>query len=96
MKASDFTKLVRSVKQAGQIKRGERRPSRVFRYEIPDVRAIRRNLHVSQVDFASMIGVSPKILESWEQGKRTPEGPARALLRVASQNPQAVLEALYP
>jgi len=42
-----------------------------------------------------MIGVSVRTLQNWEQGRRTPEGPAKALLRIASRNPQAVLDALH-
>jgi len=41
-----------------------------------------------------MIGVSVATLRNWEQGRRVPEGPARALLKVASKNPEAVEEAL--
>ncbi len=41
-----------------------------------------------------MIGVSAATLQNWEQGRRHPEGPARALLKVASHNPEAVAEAL--
>ena len=42
-----------------------------------------------------MIGVSVATLRNWEQGRRTPDGPALALLRVASRNPQAVVDALH-
>ena len=45
--------------------------------------------------FAMMIGVSVATLRNWEQGRRTPDGPALALLRVAAQNPQLVAEALH-
>ncbi|PYV38295.1 MAG: transcriptional regulator, partial [Acidobacteria bacterium] len=48
----------------------------------------------SQAEFALMIGVSVATLKNWEQGRRTPEGPARALLKVAAKNPKAVAEAL--
>jgi len=41
-----------------------------------------------------MIGVSVGTLQNWEQGRRKPEGPARALLQVAAKNPKAVIEAL--
>ncbi len=41
-----------------------------------------------------MIGVSLATLESWEQGRRVPEGPARALLKVVADNPKAVADAL--
>ncbi len=41
-----------------------------------------------------MIGVSISTLQNWEQGRRQPDGPARALLKVAAENPEAVAEAL--
>jgi putative transcriptional regulator len=94
MKAGDFSKLVASVKEAGKIRRGRRRPSRVTRFRSDDVRAIRRRLGKSQVEFALMIGVSPATLRNWEQGRRSPDGPARALLKVAAANPRVVALAL--
>ena len=45
-------------------------------------------------EFALMIGVSVSTLQNWEQGRRNPDGPARALLKVASENPEAVSKAL--
>jgi putative transcriptional regulator len=94
MKAADFSKLVQSVKQAGKIRRGQRRPSRTANFRPDDVRAVRRRLGKSQVEFALMIGVSPATLRNWEQGRRVPDGPARALLKVAAANPRAVVLAL--
>lgn len=61
----------------------------------PDIKTIRRDLAVSQGQFARMIGVSVTTLQNWEQGRRQPRGPASALLKVASRNPRAVLQALY-
>ncbi len=94
MKKKDFDKLVASVKQAGKIKRGKLKPSRVFRFKPADIKAIREKLGVSQSEFALMIGVSVSTLQNWEQGRRQPDGPARALLKVAAENPEAVAEAL--
>lgn len=94
MKDQDFDRLVTSVRQAGKIRRGEARPGRVSEFKPADVKAIREGLGVSQSEFALMIGVSVSTLQNWEQGRRQPEGPARALLKVASKNPQAVAEAL--
>ena len=94
MNKKNFEKLVKSVKQAGRIKRGELRPSRTFRFEAEDVKSIRTRLGKSQSEFALMIGVSVSTLQNWEQGRRQPDGPARALLRVAAKNPEAVAEAL--
>ena len=94
MKTADFNKLVASVKQAGKIRRGRLRPGRVTTFKPADIRAIRDELGVTQVQFAMMIGVSVATLRNWEQGRRVPEGPARALLRVAAVDPQAVATAL--
>lgn len=94
MKDKDFERLVSSIKQAGQIRRGQRKASRVFDVQPDDVRAIRSKLGKSQSEFALMIGVSVATLQNWEQGRRRPEGPARALLKVAARNPRVVAEAL--
>ena len=59
-----------------------------------DVKEIRYKLGQSQSEFASMIGVSVPTLQSWEEGKRLPDGPALALLRVAARNPKIVAKAL--
>ncbi len=94
MKKEDFDNLVESVRQAGRIRRGELKPSRVTKFRPVDVKAVRRRLGKSQSEFARMIGVSVATLQNWEQGRRQPVGPARALLRVASANPEAVAAAL--
>lgn len=59
-----------------------------------EVRAIRYRLKQSQVDFATMIGVSLPTLQSWEEGRHRPDGPAAALLRVAAKSPKIVAKAL--
>jgi len=94
VKQKDFDRLITSVKQAGAIRRGQLKPRRVIEFRPEDVRAIRGKLEKSQEEFALMIGVSVATLQNWEQGRRRPEGPARALLRVAAKNPQVVANAL--
>lgn len=95
MKRKAFDQLVRSVRQAGRIRRGgAAKASRAFTFAPADVKAIRSKLGKSQSEFALMIGVSIATLRNWEQGRRTPEGPAIALLRVASAEPKAVTRAL--
>lgn len=94
MKKGDFNDLVKSVRQAGKIRRKKLRPRRVTVFKPVDVRRIRDRLDKSQSEFAMMIGVSVATLRNWEQGRRMPHGPARALLRVAEVNPKAVAEAL--
>ena len=94
MKKQLFDELVSSIKEAGQIHRGERKASRAFVFEPEDVKRIREKLHQSQPEFAQMIGVSVATLQNWEQGRRQPQGPARALLLVASKAPGVVAKAL--
>ena len=94
MRKADFESLVTSVRQAGKIHRGKMRASRVFRFSPTDVKAIRHRLKKSQSEFALMIGVSVSTLQNWEQGRRAPEGPARALLKIAAERPDAVIKAL--
>ena len=95
MKDAAFQELLTSVRQAGQIQRGTRRPSRTTTFHPTDVQAVRAKLGASQAEFALMIGVSVATLRNWEQGRRSPDGPALALLRVAARNPKAVIEALH-
>jgi putative transcriptional regulator len=94
MKRGAFTQLVESVREAGRIHRGAARASRTFRFAPTDVKAIRSRLGKSQAEFALMIGVSVATLRNWEQGRRAPDGPALALLRVVSAEPRAVVRAL--
>jgi putative transcriptional regulator len=95
MNDKDFQKLVESVKQMGAIIRGEDIPHRRTVMTSVDVKALRERLGLTQNEFSGMIGVSIKTLQNWEQGRREPEGPARALLRVVEKEPQAVLSALH-
>ncbi len=52
---------------------------------------IRKKLRLSQSAFASLMGVSVRTVQDWEQGRRAPKGPAKSLLRIAEQNPDAFL-----
>ena len=63
-------------------------------YRVVDVRSLRRRLGLTQQAFASRYGFTLKTVRNWEQGRRTPRGPARTLLKVLAHNPRAVEEAL--
>jgi len=92
-----FDDLVQSLHQAIAISRGEMPPSRVFVVEpdAPDARTAREKTGLSQRDFARLLRVSPKTLQNWEQRRRTPSGPAAALLTLAARAPKVVLETLH-
>ena len=90
MKDELFEDLVASVREGGAILRGEVAPARKFTVTGPDVKRIRANYKLSQGEFAALIGISVATLRNWEQGRRTPEGPARVLLQVAAKHPEAV------
>ena len=89
-----FDELHESVKEAGEIRSGQREPSRKFEYQSANIKNLRKKLNVSQEEFALLIGVSSKTLRNWEKGRRNPEGPAQALLRVVEKHPDAVFDAL--
>jgi putative transcriptional regulator len=57
-------------------------------------RRVRHKVGLSQVAFAMRIGVPVDTVRNWEQGKRAPQGPARALLRIIDRAPEAALRAL--
>ena len=59
-----------------------------------DVRDIRRRVHLTQQEFATKLGVPVETIRNWEQGKRMPRGPARALLAVIAHAPDMVFAAL--
>jgi len=94
MNSQLFKDLSKSIKEAGRIRKGKAKAFRVFKYEAIDIRKLRESVDVSQAQFARMIGVSKDTLQNWEQGRRRPRGPAKALLRVFEEDPEAVVRAL--
>jgi putative transcriptional regulator len=56
---------------------------------------IRARMELSQQEFATILGVSVRTLQEWEQGRRQPTGPARALLRIADQQPEVFSKLRY-
>ena len=87
-----FEELEASLKEGMAIIRGDAKSSRTFQFDAPDVKAIRETLNLSQDQFAALLGISTRTLQNWEQGRRSPEGPARVLLQVAAKHPHALLD----
>ncbi len=71
--------------------------ARLMRGEISsgkDIALLRRFIGLSQIDFASAMEISVHTLRNWEQGRRQPEGPALALLKIAARHPRIIRENL--
>lgn len=77
--------LLASVRQ---MKAGK--AARVTVVEVSAATEARNRVGMSQGEFAKLLGVSVRTLQDWEQGRREPSGAAKTLLRIASQNPEAV------
>jgi putative transcriptional regulator len=87
--------IIQGLEEIKAWKRGELK-LRATTAKLPraaDVPAIRKQLGLSQEQFATFMGVSVGTLRNWEQARREPHGPARALLLVAAKQPRAVREA---
>jgi len=69
-------------------------PSEPASTALPAVRDLRRRAHLTQHEFAARLGVPVETIRNWEQGKRMPRGPARALLAVIAHSPETVFAAL--
>jgi putative transcriptional regulator len=89
-----FDELMESVQEMDDILRGERKPSREFYVDALQVKEIRKATGMTQAKFAALIDVQLGTLRNWEQGRRVPTGPAKALLKAIHNDPVHVLNAL--
>jgi putative transcriptional regulator len=87
--------LIKSLEQAAVHAGGRKMPSmRVTRVALPDVKAIRRSLRMSQHRFATTYRIPLATLKNWEQGRRHPDAPAAAYLLAIKRRPKEVMEAV--
>lgn len=97
MRKELFAELLESVRDAKAIAAGRKPASRAFSArqilhgQHPDVAALRKHFGLSQAKFAALLGISVDTLQNWEQRRRTPDGPAKVLLRIAATHPEALL-----
>jgi putative transcriptional regulator len=90
------SRMLQGAKEALAFARGEADP-KDYRIHVPpdiDVKTIRRRLKLTQDEFSRRFGIPQGTLRDWEQGRRRPEGPARAFLLVIQHEPKAVERAL--
>ena len=90
-----FNDLLESVKEMDKIRRGKKPASRCTVVKEIVVADVREQTGLSQTRFARLIGVSKRTLENWEQGRRSPTGPARALLKIVAKDPEGAVRALH-
>ena len=95
MKKQIFEELLGSVREAGAILRGRKRPSRRIVVSSSGIRRIRERTNLSQSEFAHLMGVSVKTLQNWEQNRRRPTGPAAALLSIIEHDPELAVKAIH-
>ena len=95
MKKEMFEELLGSVREAGAILQGRRKPSRRTVIRSSGIRDIRERTSLSQSEFARLIGVSVKTLQNWEQDRRRPTGPAAALLSIIDHDPVLAMKAIH-
>ena len=92
---SSFGKdLVQGLTEAVAFAHGHKTGAQVHVVEVPDVRAIRRRLHMSQHEFADAFRIPLATLKNWEQGRRVPDAPAAAYLQAIARQPEVIREAL--
>ncbi len=91
-----FDELLASVREGGSILREKQEASRMYIVDTPDVKQIRERYQLSQTEFATLLGISIKTLQNWEQGRRKPRGAARVLLQVAAKYPDVVWDVVKP
>jgi len=89
-------KIIRGMEDAIAYMQGDTSRARVHRFQMvyPDVRELRKELGLTQHEFASEFGFSLSAVRHWEQGKRIPEKSARILLMLIAKQPELVRQAL--
>lgn len=90
-----FNDLLESVKQMKAIRAGKLKPARTTTLQKNEIMEARRQLKMTQTQFATAFGISVSTLRNWEQGHRSPTGAAVTLIKVARKHPEAVLDAVH-
>jgi putative transcriptional regulator len=86
--------LIESLTDAVAHARSEPSGVRLRTVEVPDVRAIRRKLRMSQQEFSAAYRIPLSTLKNWEQGRRHPDAPAAAHLLAIARRPREISAAL--
>ena len=91
----NYDSIIKGLNEAVQISKGELKGrsksisiTPVSEFSNEEIKCLRSNLHLTQLAFAQLIGVSAKTVEAWEKGTNTPNGPARRLIGMIKDDPR--------
>ena len=85
-------KILDGIKEIKDFRNGQKELKTRTLKEPSPPKLIREKLKLSQAAFASLLGVSARTIQDWEQGRRQPQGPAKSLLRIAEKRPEILAE----
>jgi len=85
-------KILDGIKEIKDFRNGQKELKTRTLKEPSPPKLIREKLELSQAAFASLLGVSARTIQDWEQGRRQPQGPAKSLLRIAEKRPEILAE----
>lgn len=89
-----FKSIKKGAEEALDWKQGKKTGARVRQYTAMDVAKIRKNVNMTQKEFSESFSIPLPTLRQWEQGKRVPQGPAQALLRIIAHDSETAIKAL--
>lgn len=90
-----FESIKKGLEEAIAWERGAKTGARVRTYSAIDVAKIRKKTKMTQKEFSESFYIPLPTLRQWEQGKRVPQGPAQALLKIIDKDAKAALAALH-
>jgi putative transcriptional regulator len=87
--------IKQGLKEAIEFAEGKDIGAKVFKPSEIDVKKLRQEMGLTQIEFATAFGISVGTLRHWERGDRTPRGPALVLLNLVKKDPETILNVLY-
>ncbi len=90
-----FDDLLGSLREAKAISQGTAKAARRTVLTSPDAKQVRETTGLSQSEFARLMRVSVRTLQNWEQHRRSPTGPAAALLKIVGSAPDLAMKSLH-
>lgn len=90
-----FESIKKGLREAIEFAGGKDNGARVFQPSEIDVKKLRQDIGMTQIEFAAAFGININTLRHWERGDRTPRGPALVLLNLVYKDPLAILNIIH-